>query len=56
MALLLDPRMKGGVGIPNTDKEFILARIRDKLVLTLQLRKKKYKLNQSKQIIITWSI
>jgi hypothetical protein len=38
MALLLDPRMKGGVWIPNTDKEFIWARIRDKLVLTLQLR------------------
>jgi hypothetical protein len=38
MASLLDPRMKGGVGIPNMDKEFVWERIRDQLVHKLQQR------------------
>ncbi len=38
MALLLDPRMKEGVGMPNAGKDFIWKRIRDKLVLKSKLR------------------
>jgi hypothetical protein len=28
MATLLDSRMKGGVGIPNIDKEFVFGKIK----------------------------
>jgi hypothetical protein len=38
MASLLDPTMKGGVGIPNMDKEFVWEQIRDRLVHKLQQR------------------
>ena len=36
MSSLLDPRTQGGVGIPNTDQEFIWEKIRSAIILISQ--------------------
>ncbi len=36
MAFLLDPRTKGGVGIPQVDKEFTYAKIKEAMIIIAQ--------------------